>query len=193
MKKTVSIEFALTEYNTMASGDRAPVDMGVQIELVAKGDKLVQFLSVQTDEHGTMVSWTRWGAGDQHMLRWDRAANSVRKLPPPTEPSLKAVMADSIGPTGDPMIYGYTKIGPDSYESREGLGIFRIHSASKIERRTFEAINPKTMQVQSRIHQIKIGNATIISEKHRKATRVRVNKGGTPSKFLRSDEPPSSN
>ncbi|MEV4355566.1 hypothetical protein [Nonomuraea sp. NPDC049625] len=82
--------------------------------------------SARIDENGRLVSWSRWRAGQQQMLRWEASSRRINRLPLPASPNVTAVLADAFGPTGDPVEHGYRKVDDHSYEIEEGLGVFRL-------------------------------------------------------------------
>ncbi|WP_345560475.1 hypothetical protein [Nonomuraea rosea] len=70
--RTIGVRFGVTEYG--ADVRRSTVLMDVE----ADGDEVVALVSVQLRADGRLVSWTRWHAGHERMVRWDAGVRGGR-------------------------------------------------------------------------------------------------------------------
>ncbi|TMR21516.1 hypothetical protein ETD86_15200 [Nonomuraea turkmeniaca] len=160
---TISVRFTLDEFGSDPGGAVHRRRSSVLMDIEASGEEVVELVAVQIDEDGGLVSWTRWRAGQERLLRWNASSRRIDGLPLPAPPNVTAVLADTFGPMGDPAEHGYRKIGNDSYEVEEGLGVFRLSFPDDLDRRVFEAVDPDDEQVMSRISGIHVGDSPAIT------------------------------
>ncbi|MFC4113772.1 hypothetical protein [Nonomuraea zeae] len=158
--RTISVRFTLTEYGRGADRRRSTVLMDVE----ARAEDVVALVSVQVGADGRLMSWTQWQEGEERMIRWDDTSRQVGAQPLPAAPTVTAVLEDVFGPLGDPEERGYRRVGPHSYEISEGLGVFRLDApGGGLGARTFEAVDPRSGQVSSRIEDIVLGREPVVT------------------------------
>ncbi|MER5997041.1 hypothetical protein ABT120_00610 [Nonomuraea angiospora] len=161
--RTIGVQFSLDEFSNDPDGAIHRQRSRILMDIEAAGAAVIELAAAQIDENGRLISWSRWRAGQQQMLRWDASSRRINRLPLPASPNVTAVLADAFGPTGDPVEHGYRKVDDHSYEIEEGLGVFRLSFPDDLDRRTFEAVDPVDGQVKSRIGAIRLGDGPVIT------------------------------
>ncbi|WP_188187406.1 hypothetical protein [Nonomuraea sp. SYSU D8015] len=105
------------------------------MDVTADGEAVVALVAAQVEESGRLTGWTRWRSGQERLLRWDASVKRIDELPLPTPPGITAVLEDAFGP----------------------------NSPGDIRERTFEAVDPRNGQVQSRISAIRLSDTLVIT------------------------------
>ena len=178
--RTIGVRFTLDE------DERSTVLM----DLTARADDVLVLVSVQIGPDGRLRSWTKWEEGLPRLIRWDASARRVEEVPLPAAPTVTQVLEDAIGPLDDPEARGYRKVASATYEIAEGLGIFRLHAPGSLDTRVFEAVDPGSGKVRSRISGIRLGDRPgVTGDLLEKMAAVPLDGGGAGARFLRPEEP----